>query len=171
MGTRSCERCRSRAGTPYAFHYGRVAGVGVGHWRSAGGGAPQRTTAAQVTIGGTDAAYVCHRCLRRARLRRAGKVLLREFTGLPLLWLVYALPVLWAGATMGRGHWLTSLLWLAVVIGVPVVMLGLIYALMRPQATGEWAAIRLHRAALEEQGWKECWTTSSFAKIHAGLPV
>ncbi len=164
MDTYSCERCRTRTGTPYAFHYGRLADpdhAGNSH-------VPHRppSVTAHFTLGGTDAAYLCGRCLRRARIRRASRLLAHQLAGVPLLWLVYAAPVLWVGVSMGRGAWLDAVLWLLVALAVPAGVLIVLAVLQPAESSGEWAAIALHRRELQRRGWDEFWTSREFRLLH-----
>jgi hypothetical protein len=165
MDAPTCEQCRSRPGAPYSFHYGRLGGTDISPWSSLGGGNLQREVTSHFIIGGVDTAFLCERCLTRARLHRAGRVMRREFVGFPLFWLFYALPVLWLGATLWQGQWAQAALWLVLVLAVPLVAFGLFFAFMPEESTGEWAGIELHRSRLEEAGWTQFWTTREFAKL------
>jgi hypothetical protein len=163
-----CERCGATPATPYRFHYGKSAGMT--DFRST----PFSTTTSSgvqsswtehYQIGGVSTAYLCDRCLTRAKAKRAARVLFREVGGFPLLWLFYALPVLWLGNTVWNAEWGRAALWLLAVVGIPAVLYGLIFVFLPDEDTGQRAAVDLHEKELREEGWGLHWTDKEFAKL------
>ena len=66
---RTCENCHKRPGFPYTFFYGHIASVRT-EVRGIYGGT-QRTQRITYAIDGSDVAYICQSCLKRAQRNQA----------------------------------------------------------------------------------------------------
>lgn len=164
----TCERCGTAPATPYSFHYGKYARTTDYSSTPFSTGTSSGTRTSWTThfqIGGVDTAFLCDRCLTRAKARRATRVAFREMGGVPLLWLFYALPVLWLGNTLWNAEWGQAALWLLAVVGIPAVVWALFFAFMPVADTGQRAAIDLHEESRKAAGWTVFWTDKEFAKL------
>jgi hypothetical protein len=162
----TCEKCRTASGTPHTFHYGKKAGLPPVDqpttYRSAVVGNMHAAWTEHYEVGGVDTVVVCDHCLAKARRRRAGRMLLRQWIDVPLITVLY---ILWAVAVVvwiAQGEWTQSVLWLGAGLGVTLVAYTVIYLILETEDFAQHAAMELHQEKLRSKGWDAFWTDREF---------
>ena len=174
----TCDKCGATGASPYTFRYGKQTSVTDYHRAPVYSGSSytgtQTTWTEHYQVGGTRTAWLCARCLLRTRATRALKILGREYFGFPLIAFVYGLFLLSLGYSAYalltgapvEGNAETWTWWVVATLVTPIVVYVLIFAFNPPSEVGEQTAIDMNRAALEQQGWHQFWTTKQYAKLN-----
>jgi hypothetical protein len=144
MTNATCEQCLRTEGTRYEFRYGRM-------------------TSDQVLVGGVEEVVLCKQCLVRARLRRAGRVVLHEWFREPLAAVGYAAWAVALAVSAWQGEWAWFLVGVAAGLAVTAIVAGLIYAELRDEDFAQHLAVDLHQEKLRKEGWDSFWTEAEFA--------
>jgi hypothetical protein len=144
MTSATCEQCRTTEGTPYEFHYGRSAPV------------PDRTDRFQ--IGGVETVTLCPRCLTRARVRRAARVVARDWVREPLVLLGYFALAVALGVWAWQGDWSSFIVGTALALAVTALVFVVTYVVLHDEDFAQHLAVELHQEKLRNEGWDSFWT-------------
>ena len=154
MSTMNCEHCGSAQAAQHSFHYGRS------------GSTDTRTTwRNRPDVVGTDTVALCAQCLARARARRAGTLLMREWIRIPMFGFAYAMWVLVVGLVAWEGSWGTSGLVLAGGLAVTGLVYLVIYLVLRGEDFAQHAAMLEHEQRLRDDGWDAFWSDKELARL------
>ncbi len=167
MSTKTCERCGTAPGTQHTFHYGRAAAVADPPVAPVYHASAYLDPAGHGTgfhLGGVDAVTLCHRCLARARARRAARVI-RDWAVMPLVAAAYVVLLIGILAWAWAGEWAQAALWLGVGVVATAVAYGLTYLVLRDEDFAQHTAVDLHSEKLRDQGWDAFWTDNEFARL------
>lgn len=166
MNESTCERCQTASGTPHSFHYGKRAGLPISDppptYRAVVHGNMHSAWTEHFEVGGLDSVVLCDGCLTRARARRAGRQLLQNWIGVPLVTVLYVLwfagVVVWAW----QGSWSQLALWLGLGVGVTASVYSVLYLMLEREDFAQQTAVELHEDKLRSQGWDAFWTERDF---------
>jgi uncharacterized membrane protein len=171
MTTMTCEHCGATPAVPHTFHYGKS--TGSTDFQSTPFSTPTssgvRTTwTTHYQIAGLDTVALCDRCLTRARLRRTGRLLLREWIGVPLIAFFYVVAVICVVGYGWQGDWAQSMQWLGGTAGITALVAAVIWIVLQSEDFAQRAAVQEHEKRLREQGWDAFWTDKEFSKLSSG---
>lgn len=168
MNDSTCESCRTTAGMPHSFHYGKLAGMPTTDpppvYRAAVYGNMHSTWTTHYDVGGVDAVVLCKRCLTRARLRRAARVL-GGWIGEPL---VLVLCVLWAAGVVAwawPGNWAQAAIWFGAGVLAAAAAYAVVYLRLTSEDFAQRTAVELHQQRLRDEGWDAFWTDREFTGL------
>jgi hypothetical protein len=170
MSNPTCEQCESTPGTTYAFHYGRrAARTGTGQagtepvFRATVHGRSPAT--GEYEVGGLEAVILCDGCLTRARARRAGRLVLREWVRTPLIAFAYLVWAVVVGAWAWQGNWTQAAIWLGGGLVLSAAVYAVTYLILESEDFAQHTAVDLHEEKLREQGWDLFWTEKEFGHL------
>lgn len=166
MTNATCEQCRTSEGTAHEFHYGRdtTADDQTIYHASAYPGAPLSPWTDRYQIGGIEAVVLCDGCLRRARSRRAARVLW-DWVREPIAMLGYLAWVVALAVWAWQGEWSRFGAGIAVGLGVTFVAFATAYTVLRDEDFAQHLAVDLHQEKLRDEGWDTFWTSSEFLHL------
>ena len=146
MSTMNCEHCGSTSADTHSFHYGK-----------------RGTSEMHPEVAGTDTVALCAQCLARARARRAGMLLMREWIRVPLFGFLYAMWLIGAGVTAWQGNWGTTALVLAGGLAVTGLIYAAIYLVLQDFA--QHAVMVEHEQRLRDAGWDGFWSDKELMRL------
>ena len=160
MTNATCEQCRTAEGTPHAFHYGRSAPVRdqAVYRASAYPGSPLTPWTDRYQIGGVETVVLCRRCLTRARVRRAVRVVARDWVREPLVFLGYLALAVALGVWAWQGDWSSFFIGVALALAVTALVFVVTYLILHDEEFAQHVAVDLHQERLRKDGWDSFWT-------------